>query len=47
MPLKDDTSRVLREDDCQLYHVVALDLSQEVESELKSNASSFKLALTK
>lgn len=33
--LKDITSRALREDDCQLYHVLVLDSSQEVESELK------------
>lgn len=47
MPLKGNTSRVLHEDNCQLYHVVVLDPSQEVESELKSNASPFKLTLTK
>lgn len=47
VPLKNNASRVVHEDDCQLYHVVVLDPSQEVESELKSNASPSKLTLTK
>jgi len=47
MHLKNNTSRVLCEDECQLYDVIVLDPSQEVEYELKSNTSPFKLALTK
>lgn len=47
MSLKDNPLRVLYGDDCQLYHMLVLDRTQEAQSELKSNTSPFKLDLIK